>query len=32
VDFYCPDRALVVEVDGETHAEGGAHPKRPGAR
>ena len=21
VDFYCPDRALVIEVDGDTHAE-----------
>lgn len=21
VDFYCPDRALVIEVDGNTHAE-----------
>ncbi len=21
VDFYCPDRRLVIEVDGDTHAE-----------
>jgi len=21
VDFYCPERSLVLEVDGETHAE-----------
>lgn len=27
VDFYCPERAVVIEVDGETHA-GGDQPGR----